>query len=61
MFRFDPFSPEIDADPFPAYETLRNEYPCYWSTDAKLWVLSRYSDISKALNNWQTFPPQRAI
>jgi len=55
MFRFDPFSPEIDADPFPAYETLRNEYPCYWSTDAKLWVLSRYSDISKALNNWQTF------
>jgi hypothetical protein len=23
MFRFDPFSPETDANPFPAYRRLR--------------------------------------
>ena len=26
MFRFDPYSPAIDADPFPAYRTLREEH-----------------------------------
>ena len=26
-FRFDPFSPQNDADPFPAYKILRDEYP----------------------------------
>ncbi|GGB84966.1 cytochrome P450 monooxygenase [Marinobacterium zhoushanense] len=55
MFRFDPFSPEIDANPFPAYKTLRDEYPCFWSEEANMWVLSRYQDIVMALNDWETF------
>ncbi|MBV1790740.1 cytochrome P450 [Marinobacterium sp. D7] len=55
MFRFDPFSPQIDADPFPAYKVLRDEYPCFWSEEANMWVLSRYQDIVMALNDWETF------
>ena len=55
MFRFDPYSPEFDADPFPAYKTLRDEYPCYWSEEAGMWVYSRYADIVTALNDWQTY------
>jgi len=55
MFRFDPFSPEIDANPFPAYKVLRDEYPCFWSEEANMWVLSRYQDIVMALNDWETF------
>ena len=45
-FSFDPYSPEIDADPFPAYKVLRDEYPCFWSEEAGMWVLSRYDDYS---------------
>ena len=26
-FRFDPYSPLVDADPFPFYKTLRDEHP----------------------------------
>ena len=48
MFRFDPFSPEVDADPFPAYRTLRDHHPCFWSEDADMWVLSRYEDVVAA-------------
>lgn len=59
MFRFDPFSPETDADPFPAYRTLRDEYPCFWSEDAGMWVLSRYADVVAALDDWQTFSSAR--
>ena len=43
MFHFDPFSPEIDADPFPAYRRLRDEFPCFWSEEANAWILSRFA------------------
>ena len=55
MFVFDPYSPAIDADPFPAYKTLRDEYPCFWSPQAGTWVLSRYADIVSAGQDWQTY------
>jgi cytochrome P450 len=55
MFTFDPYSSEVDANPFPFYKTLRDEYPCFWSNEANMWVLSRYADISAALSNWQTY------
>jgi cytochrome P450 len=55
MFRFDPFSPEIDADPFPAYRRLREEFPCFWSEEANAWILSRFADIVAALNDWRRY------
>jgi cytochrome P450 len=54
-FRFDPYSPAVDSDPFPLYKTLRDEYPCFWSEEAGMWILSRYADIVTALNDWQTY------
>lgn len=54
-FRFDPYSPEIDADPFPAYRTLRDDYPCFWSEEAGKWVLTRYDDVLNALQDWRTY------
>ena len=55
MFTFDPYSPAVDADPFPYYRTLRNEHPCFWSPEAQMWVLSRYADIVSAGQDWQTY------
>ncbi len=55
MFSFDPYSPAIDADPFPYYQTLRDEYPCFWSPEAQMWILSRYADIVSAGQDWQTY------
>lgn len=55
MFRFDPYAPAVDADPFPFYKILRDEHPCFWSSDAKMWVLSRHADIMGALGNWQIY------
>jgi len=55
MFAFDPYSPVVDADPFPFYKTLRDEHPCFWSPQAGMWVLSRYSDIVSAGQNWQVY------
>jgi cytochrome P450 len=55
MFVFDPYSPQVDADPFPFYRTLRDEYPCYFSESSKTWILSRYDDISNACSDWKTY------
>ena len=55
MEAFDLYSPDIDADPFPHYEVLREQYPCYWSESGKLWILSRYDDIVQAALDWETF------
>src|SRR5262245_34007469 len=55
MEAFDLYSPEIDADPFPYYEILRERYPCYWSESGQLWILSRYDDIVQAARDWETF------
>src|SRR6201982_88855 len=55
MEAFDLYSPEIDADPFPYYAILREQYPCYWSESGQLWVLSRYDDIVEAARDWETF------
>ncbi|MBI2994949.1 MAG: cytochrome P450 [Gammaproteobacteria bacterium] len=55
MFEFNPYSPEIDADPFPAYHRLLEEFPCFWSEHAKMWVLSRFEDVARALDDWETY------
>jgi cytochrome P450 len=55
MEAFDLYSPDIDADPFPYYAVLREQYPCYWSESGKLWILSRYDDIVQAARDWETF------
>lgn len=54
-FSFDPYSPAIDADPFPYYKILRDEQPCFWSPEAQMWILSRYADIVSAGQDWQTY------
>ena len=54
-FSFDPYSAEVDADPFPFYRALRDEHPCFWSEQAGMWVLSRYDDIVRAGQDWQTY------
>lgn len=59
MFSFDPYSPAIDANPFPWYRTLRDEYPCFWSEPARMWIVSRYADVTAALGNWQVFSSAR--
>ena len=54
-FICDPYSRELDSDPFPAYKRLRDEYPCYWSEPGDCWMLTRYADVASAARNWEVF------
>ena len=55
MRGFNPYDPEMDANPFGAYRALRESEPCAWSTEAGMWMLSRHEDVWAALHDWQTF------
>jgi cytochrome P450 len=52
---FDPYDVEINADPYPTYERLREEAPIYHNDRYDFWALSRHEDVQKALVNWQVF------
>src|SRR5215510_9836862 len=55
MEAFDLYSPEIDADPFPYYEILREQYPCYWSDGGNRWNLSRYEGSVEGTRDWEAY------
>lgn len=57
---FDPYDVAINADPYPAYATLRDHAPLYYNERYDFWALSRHTDVEKALVNWQTFSNTRS-
>ena len=57
---FDPYDVDINADPYPVYERLREEAPAYCNDRYDFWALSRYDDVQKAHANWQTFSNTRS-
>jgi cytochrome P450 len=50
---WDPLVP-LD-DPYPVYQRLRDEAPCYRHPERGVWVLSRFDDIVAAAKDWETF------
>jgi cytochrome P450 len=56
---FDPYDVDINADPYPTYERLREEAPIYYNQPYDFWALSRHEDVQNALKNWQVFSSSR--
>ena len=52
---YSPFSPEVQADPYPVYRQLRDHAPLYQSSQHGFWALSRYEDVVAVSRNWETF------
>ncbi|WP_328808732.1 cytochrome P450 [Nonomuraea montanisoli] len=46
---YDPYDPDVNADPFPVYARLRAESPLYHNPERGFWALSRHADVSAAL------------
>ena len=45
---YDPLSPEVIADPYPWYRTLRDDAPAFYDPGRDIWVISRYGDVLAA-------------
>jgi cytochrome P450 len=57
---YDPFDVGINADPYPAFQRLRDEAPIYYNERYDVWALSRHADVEKGLVDWQTFSSARS-
>ena len=49
-FVYDPFSPEVMANPLPFYEVLREQHPVYYSEQYDTFFLSRFEDVLEFLS-----------
>lgn len=52
---YDPYSYEVDLDPYPTYRRMRDEAPAYYNEDLDFWALTRFDDCHAAFLDWQTF------
>jgi cytochrome P450 len=54
-FEYDPYSYEIDLDPYPLYRRMRDEAPAYYSPRLDFWALTRFQDCLDAFLDWRTY------
>ena len=56
---YDPYNPEINADPYPMFRRLREEAPLYYNSEHDFYALSRFADVDDALVDHETFSSAR--
>ena len=47
---YNPFLPDVHADPYPLYHRLRREDPVHWNPPG-VWLLTRYDDVAAVLRD----------
>lgn len=52
---YDPYDFEIDADPYPVWQRLRDEAPLYFNEKYEFFAVSRYQDVETCLVDWETY------
>jgi cytochrome P450 len=52
---YDPFSNEIDDDPYPLWARMIDEAPLYWSERYSFFALTRYADVEAAFLDPATY------
>ncbi len=55
QFVYDPSMPEFQEQIWDVYRTLRDEHPVYFDEANQQYVLSRFDDVWRAVNDWETF------
>ncbi len=52
---YDPYDFEIDSDPYPIWQRLRDEKPLYHNARYDFFALSRFADVERASADWSTY------
>ncbi len=52
---FDPYCWDFAKDPYPLYQWLRDEAPCYYQPTMNFYILSRYEDVWQAHRDARTY------
>ena len=52
---YDPYSHEMQQDPYPAYAWFRDNAPCAYNPRMDFYALFRFEDVWNATLDWKTF------
>ena len=52
---YDPYDFEIDTDPYPVWQRLRDDEPLYYNERYDFFALSRFEDVERGLVEWETY------
>jgi cytochrome P450 len=58
---YDPFSYEVQEDPYPFYARMREHAPLYRNEERNFWALSRHADVLAALRDPARFTNRNGI
>src|SRR5688572_12990978 len=58
---FDPWSAEVQADPYPFYARLRQESPVCRLAAEDAWVVTRYDDVRTVTQDHQRFSVREGL
>lgn len=58
---FDPWSPEIQANPYPHYVELRRNSPVCRIPAPDCWVVTRYEDVRTVTNDYKRFSVREGL
>ncbi len=56
---YDPYDFEIDSDPYPIWQRLRDERPLYYNERYDFHALSRFDDVERCSVDWRTYSSSR--
>jgi len=56
---WDPYRPDLNEDPYPAFKRLREEAPLYYNEQYDFYALSRFADIDANFSNAAIFSSAR--
>ena len=57
---WDPYNPDISANPYPIYRRLRDDAPLYYNAVHDFYVVSRFSDVDACLLDSGTYSSARS-
>ena len=52
---YDPWNVELNADPYPMFQRLRDEVPLYYNDVHDFYAVSRFEEVNRALVDYKTF------
>jgi cytochrome P450 len=58
---YDPFSHEVQEDPYAIYGALLEDAPVYRSEARGFWALSRFDDIQRACRAWKLYSSSAGV
>jgi cytochrome P450 len=58
---FDPFAPEVIADPYPHYRRLLESSPVSFNEERQVWVLSSYEHVRAALRDYARLSSEQGV